>query len=53
MFQFAEDYCVPQVDVGGGGVNAEVDSERRAGFEGVVELRFQFGFGNDFGRTFF
>ncbi len=42
-----------EMDVGGGGVDAEIDAEGRAGFEGVFEFRLQLGFGNDFGDAFF
>lgn len=42
-----------EVDVGGGGVDAEIDAERSASFEGVFEFRFQLGFGNDFRCAFF
>src|SRR5579863_1109182 len=41
------------MNIGGGGVDAEIDAEGRAGFEGVFEFRFQLGFGNDFGDAFF
>jgi hypothetical protein len=44
---------VAQVDVGSGGIDAELDAKGRVGFEGVFELRFQLGFGNDFGGAFF
>jgi hypothetical protein len=44
---------VAEVNVGGGGVDAEIDAEWSAGLKGVFEFRFQFGFGNDFGRAFF
>ena len=42
-----------EVEIGGGGVYAEVDTERRAGFEGFFEGGAQFGFGDDFGGAFF
>lgn len=42
-----------EVDVGGGGVNAEINAKRRVRFERVFEFRFQLGFGNDFRRAFF
>jgi len=44
---------VAEVDVGSGGVDAEIDAKWCVCLERVFELRFQFGFGNDFGRTFF
>jgi len=44
---------VAQVEIGGGGIYAEVDTERRAGFEGFFESGTEFGFGDDFGGAFF
>jgi len=44
---------VAEVNVGGGGVDAEIDAKRSVCFERIFEFRFQLGFGNDFGRSFF
>ena len=53
VFEFAEDDGVAEVQIGSGGIDAEIDAEGFAGFDGFGELCFQFFFANDFGAAFF
>ena len=42
-----------EMEIGGGGIYAEVDAEGRASSEGFFEGGAEFGFGDDFGCAFF
>ena len=53
MFQLAQHHGVAEMKIGRGGVDAEIDAQRLAGFERFRELRFQLFFANDFGGAFF
>ena len=53
MLDLAQDHGVAQVKIGGRGVHTEIDTQRFAGFQRVIELGFQLGFRNDFSDAFF
>ena len=52
MLQLAQDNGVAQVNIGRGGIDAEIDAQRLAGLRGLLELGAQILFANDFRGAF-
>src|SRR3984885_3758060 len=52
MLQLAQNDGVAEVNIGRGGIHAEVGAQRFAGFCGLFEPRLQVLFADDFSRAF-